>query len=109
MFNELRKTISIVKENLKSLDKKASMDEYIRLSGEYQALKAELNRQKSAYYAELAKLGRRAERKKVDHLKFLFGGIVVKYFPAITPAELEKILSETATARKIYNEIKNEN
>ena len=108
MWNDIRENIKNIKSKLKSLDKKADIDEYSRLAAEYSALKADLNAKKSAYYAELAKLGRREERKKKDHIKFILGGIAVKYLGEVEAARFEKIVSEFAKTEKLLKDLKNE-
>ena len=90
MWNDIRESIKNIKSKLKSLDKKVVVDEYLNLLKRKIELEAELNKKKSAYYAELGKVKDRQARKKTEHFKFLLGGLVIRDNPQI----LEKYTSK---------------
>ena len=95
MFDEIRKNLTNLKSKIKTIDKKAAVDEYLKLIREKTEIEAELAEKKSKYYAELAKLKDRQVRKKEEHFKFLIGGLVLKQNPQIlknlSKERLEKI------------------
>ena len=90
MFEDLRKSINDLKLKIKGIDKKVVLEEYLNLLKRKIELEAELNKKKSAYYAELAKIQDRKARKKTEHFKFLLGGLVLRDNPEI----LEKYISK---------------
>ena len=90
MFEDLRKSINDLRLKIKGIDKKVVVEEYLNLLKRKIELEAELNKKKSAYYAELAKVKDRQARKKTEHFKFLLGGLVIRDNPQI----LEKYTSK---------------
>ena len=96
MFEDLRKGINDLKLRMKGIDKKVVVEEYLNLLKRKIELEAELNKKKSAYYAELAKIQDRKARKKTEHFKFFFGGLVLRDNPEIlkkytSKEEIEKL------------------
>ena len=99
MFDEIRKNLTGLKEKIKGIDKKVALKEYLSLIKRKIELEAELNKKKSAYYAELAKIQDRKARKKTEHFKFVCGGIVLKLYP-----EFEKLQGQNELIEKIFIE-----
>lgn len=100
MFNKIRQKLNDVKSQIKKIDKKTAIEQYLALTKLKAEIEAELNREKSAYYAEIAKLKNREARKKLEHFKFILGGLLLKIYPNIeklqgkSGEELEKDFKE---------------
>lgn len=106
MFNDIRKKVNDIKSQIKQLkqnkeiDKEAAIQQYLVLTQLKAEAEALLNREKAAYYAELAKLKNREARKKLEHFKFILGGLLLKFYPEVeklqgkSGEELEKDFRE---------------
>ena len=106
---ELMQEIKKVKDKMKMKSKKDDYAEYLTLREERLKLESELNELKKVYFAGQAELAKNKLRKMQDHKKFIFGGLVVKYFGYIDEKELEKKLQNIKNSEedKLQNNIKN--
>jgi hypothetical protein len=100
MINELKKQFTEIKSKIKGIDKKAAVDEYLKLIREKTEIEAELASEKSKLYAHIAKEKSKLARRKSDHEKFILGGIVKKYYENISADEFEKKLIELRNYEK---------
>ncbi len=70
--------------------KKTDREEYQKLYDERLRLEVEMDELKKAHAIEEDRIIKIKQRKIIDHKKFLYGGIVVKYFGSdLTGDELE--------------------
>ena len=80
MFEELKTNIKEISLKLKSIDKKVAIDEYLSLIRE----KAELEKKLADKKIRLIELEKnKKDRSRREHVKFLAGGIIAKYYPNI--------------------------
>jgi hypothetical protein len=103
MFDELKKSIKEISEKMKNVDKKTAIDEYLELMKKKAELEKKLNELKiKSIEAEKNK----KERNKNNHIKFLAGGIIAKYYPEILElSDDEKI--KNAVEKILKHENKN--
>ncbi|MHB1692523.1 MAG: hypothetical protein ACYCUW_01385 [bacterium] len=107
MKKEITEKLKKVKIKMKAA-KKNDYDEYIRLRDERLKLEAELAALKRKFYAGEELAAKSKIRKTADHKKFIYGGLIVKYFGFIDEKEVEKKLQTIANPNQI-NQIKTEN
>ncbi len=93
MFEELKNSIKEVSQKIKNIDKKTAVDEYLSLIRK----KVELERKLTDKKIKLIEIQKnKKDRSRREHVKFLAGGVVTKYYP--------KIL-ELSSDKEIENEI----
>lgn len=87
MFEELKTNIKEISLKLKSIDKKVAIDEYLSLIRE----KAELEKKLADKKIRLIELEKnKKDRSRREHVKFLAGGIIAKYYPKILELSSDK-------------------
>ena len=101
MFEELKTNIKEISLKLKSIDKKVAIDEYLSLIRE----KAELEKKLADKKIRLIELEKnKKDRSRREHVKFLAGGIIAKYYPEILElSDDEKIKNAVEKVLKIEN------
>ncbi|MHB1664455.1 MAG: hypothetical protein ACYCT7_04235 [bacterium] len=104
---EITEKLKKVKFKMKAI-KKDNYEEYLKLRDERLKLEAELAAIKKNYYAAEEAAAKIKIRKTADHKKFIYGGLIVKYYGYIDENELEKKLQIIANPNQI-NQIKTEN
>ncbi|MHB1645624.1 MAG: hypothetical protein ACYCSW_03840 [bacterium] len=105
---EIVKKLKEVKIKMKTTNKKNDYEEYLKLKDERLKLEAELAKMKKEYYAQAEAAAKIKLRKGQDHKKFIYGGLIVKYFGIdIEPEKLEEKL-KTITVNH-SEDVKNNN
>jgi hypothetical protein len=80
MFEELKNSIKEVSQKIKNIDKKTAVDEYLSLVKQ----KAELEKKLTDKKIKLIEMQKnKKDRSRREHVKFLAGGIIAKYYPNI--------------------------
>ena len=104
MFEELKTNIKEISLKLKSIDKKVAIDEYLSLIRE----KAELEKKLADKKIRLIELEKnKKDRSRREHVKFLAGGIIAKYYPKILELSSDKEI-ENAIEKILKIENKNQ-
>jgi hypothetical protein len=104
MFDDIRQKLNDIKIQIKQLkqnkNKEEVMQQYLVLTKLKAETEAELNAKKAAYYLEISKIKNKEARKKLEHFKFILGGLLLKFYPQIEQLqgksgdELEKAFKE---------------
>ncbi len=97
MFNEIRQKLNDVKMQMKTIDKKTAIDEYLLLLREKAELEKKIN---DVRIKAIQREKNKKERSRKNHIKFLAGGVVVKHYPQFLELsndieienEIEKVL-----------------
>ncbi len=107
MKKEIIEKLKEVKTKIKTMNKKDDYEEYLRLRDERLKLEAELAEIKKKYYAAVEQSAKIRMRKGNDHKKFIYGGLIVKYFGYISAEELEKKLQNIINNNQNINQKSN--
>ena len=101
MFDEIRKKLNDVKLQIKKIDKKAAVDEYLSLLRQKAELEKKIN---DVRIKAIEREKNKKQRNKNNHVKFLIGGIIIKHYPQFLSLSNDKeIESEVEKVLKIEN------
>ena len=102
MFNEIRQKLNDVKMQIKTIDKKTAINEYLSLLRQKAELEKKIN---DVRIKAIEREKNKKQRNKNNHVKFLVGGVVVKHYPNILKFSNDKDI-ETAIDKilKIENQ-----